>query len=254
MTRIDASQRRSSPLPSPSPSRRPTARSSAQAAMTPAAPSEFSYPGGKGLDGVFQWIISKMPTHSFYVEPFAGKGAIFRRKPPALVSVLIDRDHEVFDWWHRLSWPAVTTILGDGIHWLRVNGRSLGADALVYCDPPYLPETRSKKRIYRFEMSSLQHRQFLRCTLALKCPCMISGYASTLYDGKLAGWLRFEHEAITRGGVTRTEVLWCNFDHLAESPALAVSYERLGHNFRERERVHRKIKRWVSRLLTLPDD
>lgn len=218
----------------------------------PAASSDFTYPGGKGLDGLYQWIIAKMPTHAVYVEPFAGKGGILRRKPPALESFLLDRDEAVIAWWHRLAWPAVTVIHGDGIHWLEQHAGELDADTLVYCDPPYLLSTRTKKRIYRHEMSDLEHHRLLRCLKELTCPVMISGYPSNIYESHLEDWRRFEHEAITRGGTLRTEVLWCNFDPSAASPALALSYERLGNDYRERERVARKIKRWVSRLLTIP--
>lgn len=222
--------------------------------LTPAVSSDCSYPGGKNLAGLYQWIIAKMPTHARYIEPFAGKGGILRRKPPALNSLLIDRDEAVIAWWRRLKWPAATAVRGDGILWLERHQAELDEDDLVYCDPPYLLSTRTKKRIYRYEMSLLEHRRLLRCVLALRCPVMISGYPSALYDEQLAGWPRFEHETITRGRTLRTEVLWCNFDPSATSPASALAYERLGADYRQRERVHRKIKRWVSRLLTIPAD
>lgn len=209
------------------------------------------YPGGKGQDGVHQWLIGLMPTHAFYCEPFAGKGALLRRKPPALRSLLLDLDPDVIAWWRRLGYPGTLARRGDGIHWLERHGRQLGADALVYCDPPYLMRTRTKKRIYRYELTDLQHRRLLRCLQEASCPVMLSGYGSKLYDGELRTWHREERQAMTRGGV-RTEVCWCNYNPRALSPALATEYAQLGRDFRERERVSRKLKRWVSRLRAMP--
>ena len=215
-------------------------------------PLDGAYPGGKGVDGLYQWIISKMPTHAVYVEPFAGRGAIARRKPPALYLILLDLDSRVIDWWARLRWPGTRAVLADGIRWLRRHGRDLQADTLVYCDPPYPRTTRTKKRIYRFEMTDRAHLRFLEGALNASCPLMVSSYPSAMYDDALGSWHRFTHRAITRGGVERTEVLWTNFDPAAVSPALASAYHALGKNFRERERVARKIKRWTSRLLAAP--
>ncbi len=216
-------------------------------------PKDGGYPGGKGLDGLYQWIIGMMPTHALYVEPFGGHGAILRRKPPALVSVVLDLDEEVIAWWHRLKWPATTASCVDGIRWLEQHAE-LDADALVYADPPYLLSTRSKKKIYRFEMTDRDHRRLLEQLAALDCRVMLSGYPSRLYKTTLKGWHFFSRKVITRGRTLRTEGLWCNFDPARASPGLALDYSSLGPTFRERERIGRKIKRWVSRILTIPAD
>ena len=80
------------------------------------ARADGSYPGGKGLDGIYQWIISKFPTHARYCEPFAGKGAILRRKFPSLRTVVVDRNPEVIKWW--MNFPEVQVIRGCGIEWM----------------------------------------------------------------------------------------------------------------------------------------
>ena len=56
----------------------------------------------------------------------------------------------------------------------------------------------------------------------------------------------------SRGGTVATEVVWCNFDPSALSSALAVEYSCLGDDYRERERVGRKLKRWANKLRCLP--
>lgn len=51
---------------------------------------------------------------------------------------------------------------------------------------------------------------------------------------------------MTRGGI-RIETVWCNF-----KPGESYHDTRfLGGDFRERERIKRKRKRWTSRLLAM---
>jgi DNA adenine methylase len=210
-----------------------------------------NYPGAKGLAGVWQWIIGRMPTHAGYIEAFVGSGVVLRNKPPALSTIVIDRDVRVLHWWERLVWPGVRIVLGDGVTWLEDSADMLNEDTLVYCDPPYLPSTRTKQNLYRFEMTQDQHVALLAAINTLACPCMISGYPSQLYDQALKTWHVESREVITRGGTLRTEVLWCNFPRPSAS-ALSMQYGSLGGNFRERERISRKIKRWVARLEQMP--
>jgi DNA adenine methylase len=211
------------------------------------------YPGGKNGGGMWQWIVSKMPPHAYYAEPFAGSGAVLRRKPPALMSFIVESDDEVLAWWRKLKWPGTIVARGDGIRWLEKMDSRIEGDAedwLVYCDPPYLPETRTKKRIYRRELTADEHVTLLRRLNRLDCHCMVSGYPSKLYERYLGRWHRDERQAMTRGGL-RTEVLWCNFDPARES-SLGLTMPAAGSNFRERERIKRKRKRWHDRFAKMP--
>lgn len=210
-----------------------------------------SYPGGKNAGGTWQWIVGLMPPHVAYCEPFAGSAAVLRRKPPALRSVALDRDRGVTTWLRQLQIPGVKVRCGCGLRWLRSHARSLDADWLVYCDPPYLASTRKKLKLYRYEWSDGHHRQFLRCATSLVCRVMISGYAAALYEDALAGWRRYEKPVMTRGGTWRTEVLWLNYD--PEPGILAVAGEPVpGDNFRERERIKRLVTRWKKNYAKRP--
>lgn len=55
----------------------------------------LTYPGGKNGAGVHQQIISQMPEHRVYIEPFLGSGAILRRKLPAALNIGVDLDREM---------------------------------------------------------------------------------------------------------------------------------------------------------------
>lgn len=91
-------------------------------------------------------------------------------------------------------------------------------DTLFYCDPPYLPQTRSKKsrrggeqyHTYHYELSEDQHVLLLEQLKSMKGMIVLSGYPSPLYDEQLAGWARVERAAYAHGGLDRTEVLWIN--------------------------------------------
>lgn len=212
--------------------------------------SDTHYPGSKGVMGLAEWIIERLPAHAYYAEPFAGKGAVFRAKPPALRSWLIDRNREVATWWRRLKPPGTRVTNGDGLRFCELAAEWGPDDLLIYCDPPYLHETRVKKRIYRHEMTEADHRRLLAALLACRCGVTLSGYASPLYDETLRGWQRHTRMVITRGGVLREEVLWVN--RLPASSKVTVEYSALGENWRERDRVSKKVRRWTSRILALP--
>lgn len=82
-------------------------------------------------------------------------------------------------------------------------------DALIYLDPPYVPETRSGK-YYRHEMSDDDHSKLLDLLIETEAMVVISGYQSELYRHKLGSWHSVEIAAYTDGASQRTEVLWMN--------------------------------------------
>jgi len=53
-------------------------------------PPLIKYPGGKGRLAGF--IVRNLPKHDTYIEPFAGGGAVYLRKPLSKKSVLSDKD------------------------------------------------------------------------------------------------------------------------------------------------------------------
>ncbi len=53
----------------------------------------LKYPGAKWR--IADWIISHMPPHEGYLEPFFGSGAIFFNKPPSRVETINDLDGSV---------------------------------------------------------------------------------------------------------------------------------------------------------------
>ncbi|MEZ6068279.1 MAG: hypothetical protein R3B90_21770 [Planctomycetaceae bacterium] len=211
---------------------------------------DLRYPGGKGVAGLADWIIAQQPAHVWYAEPFAGKGAVARRKPPALKTWLVDDDPAVLAWWSRFGLPGSIAICGDGIRFCELAAEWGPAELLLYVDPPYLMSTRSGRRLYRHELTVADHERLLAALLACRCSVMVSGYDSPLYRDRLAGWSVASRRCMTRGGL-RDEFLWTNFT--PGELSIVPDYSQLGGCFRERARVAKKVRRWVANLATLPD-
>jgi hypothetical protein len=225
----------------------------------------MKYPGGKSGSGVFQRIISQMPPHQVYVEAFLGGGAVMRYKRPALVNVGLDIDPSVVTIAAALvasgEWvPPAAGIVGDGlgrpgwrfecvdaVQWLQRWRWWTGT--LVYADPPYLMATRSSQRqMYRYELEEPGHVALLDVLDRLPCMVMVSGYESELYCRRLSAWRVVRYPVMTRGGRSREECLWCNFP----VPVELHDYRYMGRDFRERERIRRKLARWRAVLSKLP--
>ncbi len=199
------------------------------------------YPGGKGAAGCREQIIGMMPPHSRYIEPYFGGGAVFYAKKPAASSIVSDVDPDLMRYHQRDPVPSTIYRTGDAIELLGT--LELTGTDLVYCDPPYMAETRRSLDLYHHETDDAHHRALLIVLKSLPCMVIVSGYRCPLYDTELSSWHRRDWRTMSRGGV-RTESAWCNF-----TPGQLFHDTRFaGEGFREREKIKRKRDRWVSRF------
>ncbi|HEY4552418.1 MAG TPA: DNA adenine methylase [Bacillaceae bacterium] len=251
-------------------------------------PRILHYPGSKW--SMADWIISHMPEHKTYLEPFFGSGAIFFNKTKSEIETINDLDSSVVNLfkmirdhpeelaekikWTPLSreeyyasyefdtgsevedarrflvrcWQAIGAKTSDRTGWrslISANGpdtakewgklpgkllmvaerlkeaqiehqpaiklleRYKRKDVLVYADPPYIIETRTKRH-YKHEMTIDDHIELLKVLDAHPGPVLLSGYAHPVYDEFLKHWKREEFLASAEAGAKRTEVLWIN--------------------------------------------
>lgn len=234
------------------------------------------YPGGKSGSGVLQSIVNLMPPHRVYIEPFLGGGSVLLFKRPADINIGVDIDSSVVDQWRaryridggggpgplagrrrggRVGFESVSDAwrggylrveCGCGIRFL--HRYRWAGDELVYCDPPYVRSARaSSKDLYRFEMTDSDHVRLLRLLRGLPAKVILSGYDSALYKRELKGWNRSGYRVMTRGGPA-FEWSWYNFP----PPVELHDYTSLGGDYRERERIKKKIRRWKARLAAMP--
>lgn len=71
----------------------------------------MKYFGGKWR--MADWIISHLPPHKIYVEPFCGAASVYLRKPPAKINVLNDIDQRIVSLFRVLRCPKSAARLED---------------------------------------------------------------------------------------------------------------------------------------------
>lgn len=93
-----------------------------------------------------------------------------------------------------------------------------GHDTLVYCDPPYLHETReaNSRDVYGVEMDEEDHHELAAALNGCIGAVVLSGYPSPLYDELYCAWHRVDfdianHAAGGRTKSRKTEVLWIKY-------------------------------------------
>lgn len=122
----------------------------------------------------------------------------------------IDQLPEIIDRLRRvqiLSQPAVDAIR-----------RFDDPEALIYCDPPYLHETRdhNSRDVYGVEMTDEEHYELGEVLNGCRAKIVISGYPSALYEEIFKTWRRIEfdianHAAGGRTKARKRETLWVNW-------------------------------------------
>ena len=201
--------------------------------------STVRYPGGKGK--CYQQLINLMPQHRVYIESHLGGGACMLHKRPALINIGIDRDERLIQHWRLTQELGCVLVAYDAASFLRTY--SFAGHELVYADPPYVPTTRRRANVYRFDYTLDDHIRLLEVLAALPCMVMVSGYESELYSDRLAKWRRVTFTAMSHRG-PRLECVWMNFPE----PSTLHDTRFLGETFRLRQNWRRKHQRLLRRF------
>lgn len=86
-------------------------------------------------------------------------------------------------------------------------------EALIYCDPPYLHETRCQQstNVYHSEMSNDDHEKLANLLKKCKATVVLSGYESPLYDSLYRDWQKVTREIANHaaGGRSKNRELEC---------------------------------------------
>lgn len=98
----------------------------------------------------------------------------------------------------------------------RVIRQQDGPGTLFYCDPPYLPATRTVPNAYAIEMTTDDHAELLEVLTRCASRVILSGYPSPMYDAALRDWRYMDVEIDNKasGAATKrrmTERIWMNY-------------------------------------------
>jgi DNA adenine methylase len=111
-------------------------------------------------------------------------------------------------------WVAARRLMGVQIlnrDALALIGKVRGTGALIYFDPPYLAETRTRRAGgYRYEPAAGWHIEAADLLCAHDGPVVVAGYPSALYADlyEARGWKRHERAFVTNSGGRRVEAVW----------------------------------------------
>ena len=103
---------------------------------------------------------------------------------------------------------------------------------------------------YKHQLTEAQHVELLDLLNQLNgvgYHIAVSCYENEIYHSQLEGWKFIDFSSQSHGG-PRTERLYMNYP----SPTVLHDFRFLGDNFRQRERIKKKIDRHVARLHQLP--
>lgn len=210
-----------------------------------------TYLGGKGSAGTFQQIVNLIPPCNMLVIPFLGNCALTRNiKLPDTV-ILNDLNMKVFKKWDAENAKQYKFDLScmDAIEFLEKYSSCFKGRVVVYCDPPYLYETRSQKST-RYDVDSgakEYHERLINKLLSLDACILISCYDNPLYKELLSNWNTKRFRTGTRGG-SRIETIYYNFNN---PECYLQDYRYVGNDFRDRERIKKKVSRTLSSFVTM---
>ena len=217
------------------------------------------YPGNKAQKNLIPHIINIIPPHKMYVELFLGSGGVSRHLNLPSIAYGVEKNNCVISTFKNV-YPSGMVVINDcAISWLKNKlpalvdkyGSMVHEDIFIYLDPPYIKSSRrSMVDIYKYEMTDKDHVDLLKSiltTTAIRVRVAISGYDNPLYNKMLKGWNKKYMKVCVHGKVA-TEVVWFNYP----VPESLHQYNYIGKNRTERQRIKRKISRWVERLKRLP--
>lgn len=230
-----------------------------------------NYPGSKNSSGVIPFLVNNTPDCRTFVDAFGGSGvvssSIAKLKDTNLDKVLYyDVNTQVC---HDFKLVCPTNILVRNESFFDIYGSKNADwnfgdydDSVFFCDPPYKFSTRKSKRsLYGFhEWTDEDHERFLNFIRTLgavtSAKIMITHpmcdlYSKYLLETKLRSgveWIAKPFSYMTRGGKME-DFLWTNFDIDEEE---LLSYDFLGVDQTDRQRIKRKTERNYNRFMAMP--
>ena len=206
-----------------------------------------TYNGSKAGNGTYQNIINFIPMCDVFIDAMVGNGGIVCNLNLPGLTVINDIDAGIID---RFD------IDDHGIKKENLDYRDLidkydneDQKNFFYFDPPYLKCTRkNQKDLYDHEWEFPDHEKFIEKVHTVKSNCMISCYPHALYAEGFENWYKHLFWSTTRNGQA-LECIYMNYP----KPYILQDFRYVGKDFIDRQRIKRKIARWLNNLDAMPE-
>lgn len=211
--------------------------------------TEIKYTGHKNINGVYQAIINEIPIITDFYELFCGSCHLSK----ILLSITTQVNYHINDLSSgvidKYNFTSAITTTFDAIDIINNINDYEGSNKLIFLDPPYIHASRpNNTNIYEFEMSDLQHLKLFQSIIAANVKIILIHPKGYLYDELInLGW-RYKEVSIRYHNKTSIERIYMNY----EVPSNLLTYQFLGFNFTDRQRIKRKCIRFSQKLLLLP--
>lgn len=211
-----------------------------------------NYFGGKGGSGTYQTIINQIRPHDIFISCFLGNDAVLRFKKTAKRNIGMDKSETVIRKWRELNLDWLELQQWCGIGFLESFRHNPRFKTVLFLDPPYPLDSRKSDRLtYEHELTDKEHLRILQAINQMKdwpnLDILICTSENDMYRQILKDWRVLPYPNTTRAGQV-IEHLYMNYDN---PQGLLHDYNFVGKDFRERERIKKKINRWAKRLLRL---
>lgn len=208
-----------------------------------------SYFGSKRGSGSFQQIVNEIPPIKTMVVGFLGNCPLFEYCRDLVDTYGFEKSEKVIKKYWSVDEPGhivnLDILCAEGQSYLYALAKE---GTFFYFDPPYLMSTRKyQAKVYDFEFTDEQHLQFLKLAKSIPARVAISCYDSILYKNELKGWRKKTWRVGTSRGAA-TVTLYMNYP----VPDSLFTYDFLGVDKTDRQRIKRKLKRIQNKILQLP--
>jgi DNA adenine methylase len=209
-----------------------------------------TYFGGKEASGVYQTIINHIRPHKEFYEPFGGNFAISRKIKKGATKIVNDLCKETFEQYlilkekkgfedfefYNLDYKSLLL------------NRKLTKEIVIYFDPPYpLDSRKSNRKVYKHEMTDLEHLEFLFFVgqHKSKCDILISTYPNDIYLENLKDWYRVEFYGCDRQGKT---IEWLFLNYNPDEIKELHDFNYFGNDNIERQKIKRVLENNIRKF------
>lgn len=199
------------------------------------------YPGSKWR--IADQLVSNIPEHKSYLEPYFGSGAVLFNKPPSPIETINDLDDDVINLFQCIrdhsqqlaamiaAIPYSRKVYDSQFSIVSKNPVDKACAFLIKCWQGYGFKTSGIKTGWKrdktgreraYNLSNWYHlpewieeiaERLRNIQIEHKPQIMISGYDTPLYNDYLHTWDTLRIPNQTTSGVIREEIVWMNYTH-----------------------------------------